>query len=79
MKVTMEGLLAGVPPQEGNGGQRRMPSVSASAAMAAEPLTPIDKTTANARLLLNEESSARAEKTAKLKAARQERDLDRNG
>ncbi|TMV85463.1 hypothetical protein FGG78_20800 [Thioclava sp. BHET1] len=74
MKTKLEDLLSGVPAQEGNGGQLMAPSVSASAAKTAEPVTAIDKTTASARRLLEEEAQARAEKTARLKAARKKRE-----
>ncbi|WP_425075089.1 hypothetical protein [Sagittula sp. S175] len=50
------------------------PTVSASAAKAAEPVTAIDKTTASAKRLLDDEALVRREKTARLKAAREARD-----
>ncbi|MBN7786351.1 hypothetical protein JYP51_15605 [Ponticoccus gilvus] len=74
MKPTLEDLLAGVPAQEGNGGKPLAPSVSASKAKTAEPVTQIDKTTANAKRVLDEEAKAHADKTAQLKAAREARD-----
>ena len=74
MKPTLEDLLAGVPAQEGNGGTPLAPSVSALKAKTAEPITQIDKTTANAKRVIDDEAEARAEKTAQLKAAREARD-----
>lgn len=74
MKTTLEDLLKGVPAQEGNGGRLLAPTVSASAAKAAEPVTALDKTTANAKRLLDDEALARSEKKARLKAARDKRD-----
>lgn len=74
MKPTLEDLLSGVPDPEGNGGTPLAPSVSASRAKAAEPVTQIDKTTANAWRVLDEEAEARADNTAQLKAAREARD-----
>ena len=79
MKMTLEDLLAGVPAQDGNGGQLLSPSVSASKARRAEPVTPIDKTTAIAKLVLQDEAQARANQTAQLKAAREQRDAGRKG
>jgi hypothetical protein len=74
MKPTLEDLLASVPAREGNGGTPLAPSVSASKARGAEPVTQIDKTTANAKRVLDEEAQARADKMADLKAAREARD-----
>lgn len=74
MKTKLEDLLKGVPAQEGNGGRLLAPTVSASAAKAAEPVTAIDKTTASAKRLLDDEALVRHEKTARLKAAREARD-----
>lgn len=42
---------------------------------ASEPVTQLDKTSTNARRVLEEDAKERAEKTARLKAAREERDL----
>ncbi|MFD1912514.1 hypothetical protein [Halodurantibacterium flavum] len=74
MKTKLEDLLKGVPAQEGNGGRLLAPTVSASAAKAAEPVTAIDKTTASAKRLLDDEALVRHGKTARLKAAREARD-----
>lgn len=79
MKKTLEDLLAGVPAQEGNGGQPLAPSVSASKAKSSEQVTQLDRTTENAKRVLDDEAQARAEKTAQLKAAREERDAARKG
>ncbi|WP_158968116.1 hypothetical protein [Chachezhania sediminis] len=73
MKPSLEDLLAGVPAQEGNGGKLLTPTVSANT-KASGPVSQIDKTTMNARRILDEEAEARAEKTARLKAAREARD-----
>ena len=74
MKKKLEDFLLGIPAQNGNGGHLLTPTVSASAAKAAEPMTALDKTTAAAKRLLNDEAMARSEKTARLKAAREDRD-----
>lgn len=74
MKTKLEDLLKGVPAQEGNGGRLSAPTVSASAAKAAEPMTALDKTTASAKRLLDDEALVRSEKTARLKAARKDCD-----
>ncbi|MAM41126.1 MAG: hypothetical protein CL949_22080 [Erythrobacter sp.] len=79
MKPTLESLLAGVPARQGNGGQLLAPSVSASKAKSSEPVTQLNKTTENARRVLDDEAEARAQKTARLKAAREERDASRKG
>ncbi len=73
MKPSLEGPLAGVPARDGNSGTLPEPSVSVKV-KASEPVTQIDKTTTNARRVLEEEAMERAEKTARLKAAREERD-----
>lgn len=78
MKTDLEDLLRGVPAQEGNGGRLLAPTVSASAAKANEPMTALDKTTASVRRLLDEEALVRSEKTARLKAARENRDKGGN-
>ncbi|EBA06730.1 hypothetical protein [Sagittula stellata] len=75
MKTKLEDLLKGVPAREGNGGQLLAPSVSASEAKSAERVTALDKTTASAKRLLDDEALARSEKTARLKAAREKRDM----
>lgn len=74
MKTKLEDLLKGVPAQVGNGGRLLAPTVSASAAKAAEPMTALDKTTAIAKRLLKDEALTRSEKTARLKASREDRD-----
>lgn len=74
MKPTLEDLIAGIPARHGNGGSPRVPGVSATRSRETEPVTQIDKTTANARRVLDEEARVRAEKTALLKAAREARD-----
>ncbi|MBT9383485.1 hypothetical protein KM176_06415 [Pseudooceanicola sp. CBS1P-1] len=74
MKTKLEDLLKGVPAQKGNGGRHLTPTVSSAAAKAAEPMTALDKTTASAKRLLDDEALARSEKTARLKAAREDRD-----
>ena len=78
MKTTLEDLLEGVPAQEGNGGQLLARGVSASKAKSSEPATPLDRTTENAKRVLEEESQARADKTAQLRAAREKRDAGGN-
>ena len=78
MKPTLEDLLAGLPAQDGNGGKLQAPSVSASKSKTTEPVTQLDKTTENAKRVLEEESQARADKTAQLRAAREKRDAGGN-
>jgi len=74
MKTELEDLLKGVPAQDGNGGRLKVPSVSASAAKAAEPVTALDKTTASAKRLVDDEALARSEKAARLRSAREKRE-----
>lgn len=74
MKPTLEDLLSGVPVQEGNGGKLLAPTVSASKGGGPEPITAIDRTTANAKRVVEDETQIRNEKTAQLKAAREARD-----
>ncbi|EPX80514.1 hypothetical protein [Salipiger mucosus] len=74
MKRSLEDLLSGVPAQDGNGGKPLKPNVSATKAKASEPVTQLQKTDTNAKRVLEEEAEARAEKTARLKAAREDRD-----
>jgi hypothetical protein len=73
VKPSLEDLIAGIPARNGNGGSPRGPGVSATRPKATEAITQIDKTTANARRVLDEEAKARADKTAQLKAAREAR------
>ncbi|GGG67150.1 hypothetical protein GCM10011415_12580 [Salipiger pallidus] len=70
MKPSLEDLLSGVPAQEGNGGTPR----GSSTQKASKPLTTLEKTSANAKQVLEEEAEERAEKMARLKAAREARD-----
>ncbi|MBY6089772.1 hypothetical protein [Maritimibacter alkaliphilus] len=79
MKPTLEDLLAGVPAQEGNGGRLLSPTISASKAKSSESASQLDKTIENAKRVLHDEAQVRAEKTARLKAAREERDAGRKG
>ncbi|MEI4486378.1 hypothetical protein V8J36_09255 [Frigidibacter sp. MR17.14] len=79
MKTTLEDLLAGLPAQEGNGGQPLGTDVSASKSKASTSVTQLDRTTANVRRVLDDEALLRTEKTAKLKAAREKRDAGRKG
>lgn len=72
MKYELEDLLAGIPAQKGNRGKLLKPTGS-SQVKANEPVTQIDKTTMNAKRVLEDEADARAEKTARLKAARKRR------
>ncbi|RYH08891.1 hypothetical protein EU800_14235 [Tropicimonas sp. IMCC6043] len=74
MKPAPEGPLAGVPALDGNRGMRLKRGVSVRV-KASEPVTQLDRTTTNARRVLEEEAGERAEKTARLNAAREERDL----
>ncbi|MHC9234856.1 hypothetical protein ACX9MO_04355 [Pseudooceanicola sp. 502str34] len=70
----MEDLLKGIPAQEGNGGRLLSPTASTPAEKSAQPMTALDKTTASAKRLLDDEALARSEKTARLRAAREQRD-----
>lgn len=74
MKTKLEDLLKGVPAQEGNGGRLLASTVSASTAKAGEPMTALDKTTASAKRLLEDETLVRSEKTARLRVSREDRD-----
>jgi len=73
LKSSLEDLLRGIPAQNGNGGELLKPGISAST-KASRPETQLEKTTANAKRVLEEEAEARASKTARLKAAREGRD-----
>ena len=53
---------------------RLAPSVSASKAKTAAPVSALDKTAETAKRLLNDEEQASAEKTSRLKVARAKRD-----
>lgn len=79
MKTSLEDLLAGLPPQEGNGGQPVTAGVRASKAASSRGETQIDRTTAIARRVVDDETRLRAEKTAALKAAREKRDARQKG
>lgn len=79
MNSAFKHLLADVPAQEGNGGMPLAPSVSASKAKSAAPVSALDKTAETAKRLLTDEAQARAEKTARLKAARAKRDQGDEG
>ena len=74
MRLISGDLTAGFLADEGNGGQSLAPSVSVIEARAAEQITQLDRTTANAKRVLEEAAEALADKTAQLKAARKERD-----
>lgn len=79
MRATLEDLLAGLPAQDGNGGQPLGADVSASKSKSAAPETQLDRTTANARRFVEDEAQLRTAKTAQLKAAREKRDAGRQG
>lgn len=69
----LEKLLLPLPPQQGNGGRL----LAAEAAFNDQPYilqTPLEKTSAAVKLMLEDEARERAEKTALLKAARLARD-----
>lgn len=72
----LEDLLHVVPAQDGNGGEFLKPTISASKTTASEQVSKQDETTRNARRILAEEAKARAEKSARLKAARDKRDSE---
>jgi len=73
MKRSIMDLLREVAPQRGNGGRTLARSGNSKDAEPARS-TPIDKTTAAAKLICESELSMRTEKTARLKAAREARD-----
>lgn len=73
MKLQLEDLVAGIPARDSQGGKGRTAG-SALRTKASGPETALDKTTTAAWGILDEEAEARAEKTARLKAARQARD-----
>ena len=69
----LEELLRPLPRQHGNGGHL----LAAEGAVGNQPnfqQTPLDKTTAAVKLMLEDEARERAEKTARLTAARLARD-----
>jgi hypothetical protein len=59
--------------QTGNGGRLLSPTGSGDCAVVST-MMPIDKTTAAAKLIINDEAEKRARKTARLKLDRQFRD-----
>lgn len=70
MKRSLVDPPTDTPLQTGKGGMR----LKSKSTRYEEPLTAIDKTTRNAKRVLDEEAEERAEKTARLRAARKERD-----
>lgn len=73
MKRSLQDLIQGVPPQRGNGG-RHLKAEGAFKDMPEQPRTQLDKTTAAAKLIIDEEARERAAKGERLKAARAARD-----
>jgi hypothetical protein len=74
LKTSLEDLIPGVPEQTGNGGRLLKPTFPGTKAVVSGPMSLKEKATVNAMDTLEEEAKARAEKTARLRAARQERD-----
>ncbi|MBT9386325.1 hypothetical protein KM176_20820 [Pseudooceanicola sp. CBS1P-1] len=77
MKPALDDILKGVPSQDGNGGKPLKPSKS-SETRRSPGETQLDKITASAKRVLAEEAQARAEKTARLRAARKATERDGN-
>ena len=73
MNWSFDDLPGELPRQNGNGG-RLLSSVGSGDHATGTPLTPIDKTTAAAKLIIDGEAEKRARKTARLKADREFRD-----
>ena len=76
MNWSLEQLLLEVPHREGNGGKLLSADTTGGASDARS--TVIENTTAAAKLIMNGEADARAEKTARLKADREARDRRRS-
>lgn len=66
MKPTLDDILSGVPEQSGNGGKPLSPTKTAE----TRSETQLDKISASAKRLLTEEAEERADKIARLRAAR---------
>lgn len=77
MTSSPENLDSGVPKQTGHGGKLLKPTIPAIKAVDSGPYPLMAKATLNAKDALEDEARARAEKTARLKAARQARDTDK--
>lgn len=77
MTSSPENLGSGVPKQTGHGDKLLKPTIPGIKAVASGPYPLMGKATLNAKDALEEEARARAEKTARLRAARQERDTDK--
>lgn len=73
MTRSFDDFLKGVPPQYGNGGRPPQPTGVFKDRPAA-PVTALDKTTAEVKRMTDEDAQERAQKTARLKAAREARD-----
>ena len=78
MKSQLEDLIAGIPARASKGGKVRTAGSTLRTKVAGLE-TALDKTTTVAWGILDEEAEARAEKTARLKAARQARDGHEGG
>lgn len=76
MTSASEDPLKGLPAAGGDNSAFQPPSIAVSHANASEQVAPIDRTTTNAKRVLAEEAEKRADKTARLRAARQERDAN---
>ena len=75
MNWSLDQLLQGVPPQDGNGGKR----LGTASGGGSDPRSAvIEKTTEAAKLIMSDEATKRAEKTARLKADREARDRGRS-
>lgn len=73
MKRSLQDLIQGVPSQRGNRG-RHLKAGGAFKDVPRQPLTQLDRTTAAANLIIEEEARERAAKGERLKAARAARD-----
>ena len=74
MKPTLDDILNGIPEQSGNGGKPLSPTKKAD----ARSETQLDKISASAKRLLTEEAEQRADKIARLRAARRALGRDDN-
>ena len=76
MSNSIEDLLLSAPRLQGARDRHGVP-VGLFKEKRPSPSTPIDKTSAAAKVIIDAEATERADKTARLKAAREARDQDR--
>ncbi|QQA43922.1 hypothetical protein [Pelagovum pacificum] len=73
MRRSIEELLQRIPPKSGNGGRYQSPT-NVFKDVPEPPKTQLDKTSANARVIIDDDAVERLAKKERLKAARQARD-----